>query len=409
MAKKKNIIVGLDLGTTKTCVIIGEMTETGIDIIGLGTHPSEGIRKGVVVNIDSAVESVKRAVDEAEHMSGCEIASVYTGIAGEHIRGQNSLGIVGVKGREVDADDVERAVAQSTAIAIPADREILHSLPQSFIVDEQEGVKDPVGMSGVRLEAKVYIVTGSAASIQNVVKSVNRVGLDLNGMVLEPLASGEAVLSKDEKDLGVVLIDIGGGTTDVAVFSDGNIIHTAILPVGGNYVTSDIAAGLRTPIADAEKIKIKFGCAYSPLIQKDEVIEVPSVGGREPREVSRQILGRVIEARVDEILRMAYKEVVKSGQEERLAAGVVLTGGTALLDGIVELAEQIFEMPVRRGTPKGIGGLTDIVNSPIYATAVGLVIYGSRNLPKGAIRKADRSGFGGHMFQRVKDWVIENF
>jgi cell division protein FtsA len=409
MGKKKNIIVGLDIGTTKTCAMIGEITETGIDIIGLGTHPSEGIRKGVVVNIDSTVESIKGAIDEAEQMSGCEIASAYVGITGEHIKGQNSVGIVGVKGREVGAEDVERAVTQSTAIAIPADREILHNLPQYFIVDEQDGVKDPVGMSGVRLEAKVYIVTGAAAPIQNVVKSINRVGLDLNGIVLESFASGEAVLSKDEKDLGVVLIDIGGGTTDVAVFSDGNIVHTAILPLGGNYITSDIAAGLRTPIADAEKIKIKYGCAFSPLIQKDEVIEVPSVGGREPREVSRQILGRVIEARVDEILRMAYKEVVKSEQEERLAAGVVLTGGTALLDGITELAEQIYNMPVRRGTPKGIGGLTDIINSPIYATAVGLVIYGSRNLPKGAIKKARKGGFGGNIFQRIRDWVIENF
>jgi cell division protein FtsA len=385
------------------------MTETGIDIVGLGTNPSDGIRKGVVVNIDSTVEAIKKAVDEAEHMSGCEIASVYAGVAGEHIKGQNSLGIVGVKGREVDEEDVERAIEQSTAIAIPSDREILHTLPQYYVVDEQDGVKDPVGMSGVRLEAKVHIVTGAAASIQNIVKAVNRVGLDLNGIVLEPLASGEAVLSKDEKDLGVALIDIGGGTTDVAVYTDGNIKHIAILPVGGNYVTSDIAAGLRTPIADAEKIKIKYGCAFAPLIQKDEVIEVPSVGGREPREVSRQILGRVIEARVDEILRFAYKEIVKSGYEERLAAGVVLTGGTSILEGIAELAEQVYNMPVRRGSPKGIGGLTDIVNSPIYATAVGLVIYGSKHLPKGALRRAEKAGFIGNLFQRIKNWVLENF
>ncbi|MBN1381420.1 MAG: cell division protein FtsA [Deltaproteobacteria bacterium] len=409
MAKKRNLIVGLDIGTTKTCAIIGEMTQTGIDIIGLGTHPSEGIRKGVVVNIDATVESIKGAVDEAEHMSGCEIGSVYAGIAGEHIKGQNSLGIVGVKGREVDEDDVERAIEQSMAIAMPADREILHTLPQYYVVDEQDGVKDPVGMSGVRLEAKVHIVTGAVSSVQNIVKSVTRVGLDLNGIVLEPLAAGEAVLSKDERDLGVAVIDIGGGTTDVAVFSDGNIKHTAILPIGGNYVTSDIAAGLRTPIADAEKIKIKYGCAFSPMIQKDEVIEVPSVGGREPREVSRQILGRVIEARVDEILRLAYKEIVKSEQEERLAAGVVLTGGTALLDGIPELAEQIYDMPVRRGSPQEISGLTDIVNSPLYATAVGLVIHGSKNLSRGQRGKSDKVGFGGGLFQRIKDWILENF
>ncbi|MBN1663006.1 MAG: cell division protein FtsA [Deltaproteobacteria bacterium] len=409
MAKKRSMIVGLDIGTTKTCAIIGEITETGIDIVGLGTNASEGIRKGVVVNIDSTVESIKGAIDEAEHMSGCEIASVYAGIAGGHIKGQNSLGIVAVKGREVDAEDVDRAIEASTAIAMPADREILHTLPQYYVVDEQDGVKDPVGMSGVRLEAKVHIVTGAAAAIQNIMKSVNRVGLDLNGIVLEQLAAGEAVLSADEKDLGVVLIDIGGGTTDIAVFSEGSIKYTAILPVGGNYVTSDIAAGLRTPIADAEKIKIKYGCAFSSLIQKDEVIEVPSVGGREPREVSRQILGRVIEARMDEILNLAYKEVLKSGLEERLAAGVVLTGGTAILDGITELAEQIYNMPVRRGTPKGVGGLTDIINSPLYATAVGLVIYGGKNLPKGALKRTDKGGFGGNIFQRMKDWILENF
>lgn len=409
MAKKKNMIVGLDIGTTKTCAVIGELTENGIDIIGLGTSPSDGIRKGVIINIDSTVEAIKKAVDEAEHMSGCEIASVYTCIAGEHIKGQNSLGIVGVKGREVDEDDVDRAIEQSTAIAMPADREILHTLPQYFVVDEQDGVRDPVGMSGVRLEAKVHIVTGATASIQNIVKSVNRVGMDLNGIVLEPLASGEAVLSKDEKDLGVALLDIGGGTTDIAIYSDGNIKHTAILPLGGNYVTSDIAAGLRTPIADAEKIKIKYGCAFAPLIQRDEVIEVPSVGGREPREVSRQILGRVIEARADEILRMAYKEIVKSGYEERLAAGVVLTGGTSILEGISELAEQIYNMPVRRGSPKGVGGLIDIINSPIYATAVGLVIYGSKHMPRGALKKAEKAGLVGNIFQRIKSWVLENF
>jgi cell division protein FtsA len=409
MSKKRNMIVGLDLGTTKTCAIIGEITDTGIDIVGLGTYPSEGLRKGVVVNIDSTVESIKGAVEEAEHMSGCEISSVYAGVAGGHIKGQNSLGIVAVKGREVDEDDVERAIEASTAIAMPADREILHTLPQCFVVDEQDGIKDPVGMSGVRLEAKVHIVTGAVSSIQNIVKSVNRVGLDLNGIVLEQLASGEAVLSSDERDLGVVLIDIGGGTTDIAVFSEGSIKHTAILPVGGNYVTSDIAAGLRTPLSDAEKIKIKYGSAFSSLIQKDEVIEVPSVGGREPREVSRQILGRVIEARMDEILNLAYKEIIKSGHEELLAAGVVLTGGAAILDGVTELAEQIFNMPVRRGYPKGIGGLTDIVNSPLYATAVGLVIYGSKDLPKGALRKADKGGFSGNIIKRIKEWILENF
>lgn len=408
MAKKTNVIVGLDLGTTKTCVIVGEITDQGIDIIGIGSYPSEGLRKGVVINIDSTVEAIKKAVDEAEHMSGCEISSVYAGIAGGHIKGQNSLGIVAVKGREVDEEDVQRAIEASKAIAIPTDREILHTLPQNFIVDDQDGIRDPVGMSGVRLEAKVHIVTGAVTSIQNIVKSVNRVGLEINEIILEQIASSEAVLSKDEKDLGVALIDIGGGTTDIAVFTDGSIKHTAVLPVGGNYLTSDIATGLRTPLADAEKIKIKYGCAFSALIAKEETIEVPSVGGREPREVSRQILGRIVAPRMEEILALAYKEIVKSGYEDILAAGVVLTGGTALLEGITELAEQIFNMPVRRGRPAGIGGLNDVVNSPMYATGVGLVLYGSKHISKNAFIQGSGSLFV-NMFKKIKKWFLEFF
>ena len=408
MGKKDNIIVGLDIGTTKTCAIVGEVKEAGIDIIGIGSHPSEGLRKGVVVNIESTVESIKRAVEEAERVSGYEIRSVYVGIAGGHIRGQNSLGIVAVKGREVDDDDVERAIDAAKAIAIPLDRQILHTLPQFYVVDEQDGIRDPVGMSGVRLEAKVHIVTGAVTSIQNIVKSVNRVGLDINDIVLEQLASSEAVLSGDEKDLGVALIDIGGGTTDIAIFSEGSIKHTAVLPVGGNYVTSDIATGLRTPIAEAEKIKIRYGCAFMPLIPKDESIEVPSVGGREPREVSRQILGRIIEPRMDEILTMAYKEITKSGCEDILAAGVVLTGGASILEGVPELAEQIFNMPVRRGCPVGIGGLTDVVNSPLYATGVGLVVYGSQNIVRENLGRAE-GNFIVRMFRRLKRWLLEFF
>ena len=408
MAKKTNVIVGLDLGTTKTCVIVGEITDQGVDIIGIGSYPSEGLRKGVVVNIDSTVEAIKKAVDEAEHMSGCEISSVYAGIAGGHIKGQNSLGIVAVKGREVDEEDVQRAIEASKAIAIPTDREILHTLPQNFIVDDQDGIRDPVGMSGVRLEAKVHIVTGAVTSIQNIVKSVNRVGLEINEIILEQIASSEAVLSNDEKDLGVALIDIGGGTTDIAVFTAGSVKHTAILPVGGNYLTSDIATGLRTPLADAEKIKIKYGCAFSALIAKEETIEVPSVGGREPREVSRQILGRIVAPRMEEILTLAYKEIVKSGYEDILAAGVVLTGGTALLKGITELAEQIFNMPVRRGSPTGIGGLNDVVNSPMYATGVGLVLYGSKHISKNAFIQGSGSLFV-NMFKKIKKWFLEFF
>ncbi|MBI4632939.1 MAG: cell division protein FtsA [Deltaproteobacteria bacterium] len=408
MGKKGNVIVGLDIGTTKICAIVGEVKETGIDIIGIGSCPSEGLRKGVVVNIESTVDAVRKAVDEAEHMSGCEISSVYAGIAGGHIKGQNSLGIVAIKGREVDEDDVERAIEAAKAIAIPLDREILHTLPQSYVVDEQDGIRDPVGMSGVRLEAKVHIVTGAVTSVQNIVKSVNRVGLDVNDIVLEQLASSEAILSEDEKDLGVALMDIGGGTTDIAVFSEGSIKHTAVLPVGGNYLTGDIATGLRTPIAEAEKIKIKYGCAYSPMIPKDETIEVPSVGGREPREVSRQILGRIIEPRMEEILNLAYREIIKSGFEDILAAGVVLTGGTAIMSGTTELAEHIFNMPVRRGCPAGVGGLSDVVNSPMYATGVGLVVYGSKNISKEAIRKSEGNIFT-NIIKDIKKWFIEFF
>jgi len=406
--KKGHVIVGLDIGTTKTCAIVAEMTDTGIDIIGIGSHPSEGLRKGVVVNIENTVEAIKKAVDEAEHMSGCEISSVHVGIAGGHIKGQNSLGIVAVKGREVDEDDVRRAIEASKAIAIPLDREILHTLPQNYIVDDQNGIRDPIGMSGVRLEAKVHIVTGSSASVQNIVKSVNRVGLDIDDMVLEQLASSEAVLSADEKDLGVVLLDIGGGTTDIAVFSDGSIKHTAVIPVGGNFITSDIATGLRTPLTEAEKIKIKYGCAFSSMIPKNENIEVPSVGGREPREVTRQILGRIIEPRTEEILNMSYKEVIKSGYEDILAAGVVLTGGTSIMPGITELAERVFNMPVRRGFPAGIGGLTDVVNSPMYATGVGLVIYGSKNVSKDALKSFEMNIFG-KTLHRIKRWFLEFF
>jgi cell division protein FtsA len=406
--KKGHVIVGLDIGTTKTCAIVAEMTDTGIDIIGIGSHPSEGLKKGVVVNIENTVEAIKKAVDEAEHMSGCEISSVHVGIAGGHIKGQNSLGIVAVKSREVDEDDVRRAIEASKAIAIPLDREILHTLPQNYIVDDQNGIRDPIGMSGVRLEAKVHIVTGSSASLQNIVKSVNRVGLDIDDMVLEQLASSEAVLSADEKDLGVVLLDIGGGTTDIAVFSDGSIKHTAVIPVGGNFITSDIATGLRTPLTEAEKIKIKYGCAFSSMIPKNEIIEVPSVGGREPREVTRQILGRIIEPRTEEILNMSYKEVIKSGYEDILAAGVVLTGGTSIMAGITELAEQVFNMPVRRGFPAGIGGLTDVVNSPMYATGVGLVIYGSKNVSKDALKSFEMNIFG-KTLHRIKRWFLEFF
>ena len=408
MGKKNNILVGIDIGTTKTIAIVGEAKPTGIDIIGMGITPAKELRRGGLVNIDSTVEAIKKAVEDAEHMSGCRINSAYVGIAGSHIKGQNSLGIVAVKGREVSEDDLQRAIEASRAIAIPVDREILHTLPQNYVVDGQDGIRDPVGMSGVRLEAKVHIVTGAAASIQNVVKSVNRVGLDIEDVVLEQLAASEAIISGDEKDLGVALIDIGGATSGIAIFAEGSIKHTAIVPVGGNFLTMDIATGLRTPFAEAEKIKLNHGCAMTSMIPKEDIIEVPSVGGREARTVSRQILGRIVEPRMDEILNMAFKEIVRSGYEDLLAAGIVLTGGSSLLPGINEMAEQIFDMPVRRGCPSGVGGLSDVANSPAFAVGVGLIVYGSKNIPSDSVYRKTGNVFG-EWFKTLKKWFLEFF
>lgn len=408
MAKRENIIVGLDIGTTKTCAIVGEMTTSGIDIIGIGTHPSKGLRKGVVVNIDNTVESIKNAIEEAELMSGREIKSVFAGIAGGHIKSMNSHGIVAVKGGEVDEADVKRAAEAAKAIAMPLDRRLIHVLPKYYIVDDQDGVKDPIGMSGVRLEAKIHMVTASVTSVENIVKSVNRVGLDINDIVLEQLASSEAVMSQDEKELGVALIDIGGGTTDIAVFADGSIKHTAVLPIGGNYVTNDISVGLRTPTVVAEKTKIEYGCAYTPLISQDETIEVSSVGGRNPRNVSRHVLGDIIEPRMAEILSLAHREIIKSGYEDLLAAGVVLTGGSSNIEGITELGEQVFNMPVRRGYPDDVGGIVDIINNPIYATGVGLVVYGSKN-QSGVLFKKKEKNILGKITKGVKKWFDDFF
>ncbi|MEI6608796.1 MAG: cell division protein FtsA [Deltaproteobacteria bacterium] len=408
MGRKSNVLVGLDIGTTKTTAIVGEITETGIDIIGIGTFPAKELRKGGVVNIDNTVEAIKKAVEDAEHMSGCRINSAYVSIAGIHVKGQNSLGIVAIKGREVGADDVQRAIEASKSIAIPVEREILHTLPQNYVVDGQDGIKDPIGMSGVRLEAKVHIVTGSVPSIANIVKSVNRVGLDIDDVVMEQLAASEAILSSDEKDLGVVLIDIGGATTGIAIFSDGSIKHTSMLPVGGNYLTSDIATGLRTPLNDAERIKIKYGSAVSANISGEETIEVPSVGGRDDRQVSRQILGRIVEPRMEEILNLALKEIVRSGYEDLLAAGVVLTGGTALLSGINEMAEKIFDMPVRTGLAVGIGGLSDVVNSPAHTVGVGLIMYGRKQVTGDSVYRKTGNIFG-NLIRTIKKWLVEFF
>ncbi|MBJ6726673.1 cell division protein FtsA [Geomesophilobacter sediminis] len=378
--KRDNLIVGLDIGTTKICAIVGNLTEEGIDIVGIGTSPSRGLRKGVVINIESTVASVKKAIEEAELMAGCEIKSVYAGIAGGHIKGFNSQGVIAIKNREVTTEDVKRVIEAAKAIAIPMDREVIHILPQEFIIDDQDGIREPLGMSGVRLEAKVHIVTGAVASAQNIVKSCNRAGLEVADIVLEQLASSEAVLSADEKELGVALVDIGGGTTDIAIFVDGAIKHTSVLSLGGNHLTNDIAVGLRTPMAEAERIKQKYGCCLSSLVGKDETIEVPSVGGRKPRVLSRQLLCEILEPRVEEIFTLVNREIMKSGLEDQIASGVVITGGSTILEGMPELAEQIFNLPVRRGLPQRIGGLIDVVNSPVYATGVGLVVYGSKNV-----------------------------
>ena len=407
MAKKANLIAVLDIGTTKTSALICELTENGIDLIGFGSTPSDGLRKGVVINIENTVESIKGALEEAERTSGCSIRSVYVGISGGHIRGQNSLGIVGIKGGEVNKEDVQRSVEAAKAVNIPTDREILHVLTQSFMVDDQDGIRDPVGMTGVRLESKVHIVTGSVSAIQNIVKSVNRVGLEISEIILEHIAAAEAVLTQDEKDLGVALLDIGGGITNLVIYYEGTVRATAVIPVGGHYITSDISTGMRTPLAEAERIKIEHGCAYAPLIPREATIQVPSVGGREPRDVSRQILGRIIEARMEEILNLAYKEISRSGYEDLLAAGIVLTGGTSKTEGTAELAEQIMNMPVRVAFPYALGGLSDKIEHPMYSTAVGLVNCASRNESR-KIRNASENWFA-RVYRQVKNWCLEFF
>ena len=410
-ARRDNLIVGLDIGTTKICAIVGNLTEDGIDIVGIGSSPSRGLRKGVVINIDSTVQSIRKAIEEAELMAGCEIKTVFAGIAGGHIKGINSQGVIAIKNREVSTEDVKRVIEAAKAIAIPMDREVIHILPQEFIIDDQDGIREPLGMSGVRLEAKVHIVTGAAASAQNIVKSCNRGGLDVSDIVLEQLASSEAVLSADEKELGVALIDIGGGTTDIAIFVDGAIKHTAVLSLGGHQITNDIAVGLRTPMAEAEKIKQKYGCCLASLVGKDETIEVPSVGGRKPRVLSRQLLAEILEPRVEEIFTLVNREIVKSGFEDVIASGVVITGGSTILEGMPELAEQIFNLPVRRGVPQQIGGLVDVVNSPVYATGVGLVIYGSRHMEVAThfpTTQSDDSLFR-KVSKRMREWFGEFF
>jgi cell division protein FtsA len=410
MANKKGgeILVGLDIGTTKICAIVGELTDDGIDIIGIGSHPSKGLRKGVVVNIETTVQSIQRAIDEAEAMAGTEITHVYTGIAGGHIRSFGGRGVVALKDREVKEADVARVIEQAKTVNIPVDREVIHVLPQEFIIDDQPGIREPLGMTGARLEAKVHIVTGAVASAQNIVKCANRAGLNVSDIVLQPLASSEAVLTEEEKDLGVCLVDIGGGTTDIAIFQNGSIVHTAVIALGGNNLTNDIAVGLRTPMEAAERIKQRFGCALTAMVDKAETIEVPSVGGRDARVMGRQILCEILEPRVEEIFQLVHHEVERNGFSELLTSGVVITGGSTLLPGMTELAEEIMGVPVRRGVPRGIGGLVDVVKSPVYATGVGLVVYGARHQDRSMFRIREENVFK-KVKRRMGQWLQEVF
>ncbi|MDY6973555.1 MAG: cell division protein FtsA [Thermodesulfobacteriota bacterium] len=403
----EEIIVGLDIGTTKICAVVGEDRPDGVEIIGMGTHPSEGLRKGVVINIEHTVNSIKEAVEEAETMAGCEISSVYAGIAGGHVKGFNSHGVIALKDKEVTKKDIDRVIEAASAVAIPMDREVIHTLVQEFIVDEQNGILDPLGMSGVRLEAKIHIVTGAVTSAQNIIKCANRAGLDVCDIVLESLASSEAVLSEEERNLGAALIDFGGGTTDMAIFSRGAIKHTSVLTLGGDNLTYDIAIGLRTPKLEAEKIKIKYGCGLSSLIRKEETIEVPGVGGRKPRVLSRQILGEILEPRVEEIFSMIYRELARSGYEDALSSGVVVTGGSSELTGVTEQAEQIFRTPARVGYPQGISGLVEVVNKPMYATAVGLVLYGAKTSKKARKFRIRDTNIFNRVMGRMKRWFSE--
>ncbi len=413
MAKRddEKLIVGLDIGTSKVLAIVGELGSTGeVEIIGVGHHPSRGMKKGVVVNIESTVQSIQRAIEEAELMAGCQIHSVYAGIAGSHISSFNSHGIVAIKDKEVGPGDVERVIEAARALAIPADQKVLHILPQEFIIDKQEGIREPIGMSGVRLEAKVHIVTGAVSAAQNIIKCVRRCGLEVDDIILEQLASSISTLTDDEKELGVCLVDIGGGTTDISVFTDGAIRHTAVIPIAGDQVTNDIAVALRTPTQYAEDIKKKYGCALTQLAHRDETIEVPSVGDRPPRKLSRQTLAEVIEPRIEELYSLIQAELRRSGFEDVVGSGLVLTGGSAKMEGVVDLAEEVFHMPVRLGLPQYVGGLKGVVQNPIFSTGVGLVLYGARcREGKQYVQNPGTTMGVKGVWSKMKSWFQGNF
>jgi cell division protein FtsA len=411
MAKRndKSLLVGLDIGTSKIACLVGELKDDDhIEIIGVGTHPSRGLKKGVVVDIESTVASIQRAVEEAELMAGCEIHSVHAGIAGSHIRSLNSHGITAIKDREVSQADVDRVIDAARAVAIPADQQMLHILPQEFIIDDQEGIREPVGMCGVRLEARVHMVTGAVSAAQNIVKCIRRCGLEVDDLVLEQLASSYAVLGEDEKELGVCLVDIGGGTTDLAVFTDGAIRHTAVIPIAGDQVTNDIAVALRTPTQHAEQIKIQHACALTQLAGGPDTIEVPSIGDRPPRRLSRQTLSEVVEPRYEELLTLLRNELRRSGFEDLVAGGVVLTGGSAKMKGLIELAEEVFHMPVRLGVPQYVIGMEEVMRNPIHATGVGLLIYARQNRFARRPELAAGRGLKG-IWTRMRSWFQGNF
>jgi cell division protein FtsA len=410
MAKKpnKDLMVGIDIGTSKVVTIVGELTsDNKINIVGIGSHPSQGLKRGVVVNIESTVQSIQRSVEEAELMAGCQIYSAFTGIAGSHIRSINSHGIVAIRDREVTQSDVDRVIDAAKAVAIPADQKILHILPQEFIIDAQDSIREPIGMSGVRLEAKVHIVTGAVSAAQNIVKCLKRCGLNASDIVLEQFASSQSILSDDEKELGVCMIDIGGGTTDIAIFTDGAIRHTAVIPIAGDQVTNDIAIALRTPARNAEDIKLKYACALQDLADTNQMIDIPTMGDRPGKHLSKRALAEVVEARYEELFSLVAAEIRRSGLEDFIAAGIVLTGGASKVEGAVELAERVFRMPVRLGVPQHVTGLSDVINNPGYATGVGLLLYGmqQRDNPKESLEQSNLKG----LWSRMRNWFQGNF
>ena len=406
----ENMIVGLDIGTSKVVAIVGQSSADGtMEIVGIGSQPSRGMKKGVVVDIEATVRSIQRAVEEAELMAGCHIHTVYAGIAGSHVRSLNSHGIVAIRDREVAQADIDRVIDAAQAVAIPADQKTLHVLPQEYVVDNQEGVREPIGMSGVRLEAKVHLVTCAVNAAQNIEKCVRRCNLEVDDIILEQLASAHAVLTEDERELGVCIVDIGGGTTDIAIFTEGAIRHTANIPIAGDQVTNDIAMALRTPKQHADEIKIKYACALTQLAGADETIKVPSVGDRPPRTLSRQNLAEVVEPRYDELFTLIQAELRRSGFEDLIPGGIVLTGGSSKIEGAVDLAEEIFHMPVRLGSPQGISGLIDVVRNPIYSTAVGLLLYGQRMEKDGTSARALAGGGEVNWVERFKNWFKGNF